>query len=62
MKRNLPSCLPCKQRLGGKCQLFARGMLPTKRGLVTYAEAAFFTLKELETLGKSKGVIPQAVA
>ncbi|CAJ1380053.1 unnamed protein product [Effrenium voratum] len=25
------------------------------------AEAAFFTLKELETLGKSKGVIPQAV-
>mmetsp|Transcript_57473 Transcript_57473/g.125909 ORF Transcript_57473/g.125909 Transcript_57473/m.125909 type:complete len:189 (-) Transcript_57473:209-775(-) len=24
-------------------------------------EAAFFTLKELETLGKSKGVIPQAV-
>jgi len=25
------------------------------------AEASFFTLKELETLGKSKGVIPQAV-
>merc|ERR1712093_871610 len=63
----------CVQSLSSRCApLHGHGAMSKRKGLsfdekkavllsAMHAEASVYTLKELEVLGKSKGVIPQAV-